>query len=134
MVGWGGLFFLTKPRLAQTGAKPGFPIRAIRKLHKSKDRSSQPKAAGGGSWAWRRLTWGLVLLEGVIDEWEENHDGGIRLLGVLHQVTLLEIFLLLLQLIVGEGDVLHGAVLTGLFHGLEYHGRTCLSIRRGGSG
>lgn len=78
-----------------------------------------PRPAGGGNRAWRWLTWGLVLLEGVVDEWEEKHDGGIRLLGALHQVALLEVFLVLLQLVSGEGDVLHGAVLTCLFHGLE---------------
>lgn len=65
-------------------------------------------------------------MEGIADEWEEKHDGGIRFLGVLHQVTFLEITIpLLFQVIFGEGDVLHGAVLTGLFHGLEYHKRTC---------
>lgn len=88
---------------------------------------------GGGNRAQRRPTWGLVLLEGVIDEWEENHNGGIWFLGVLHQVALLEVVFLLLQLVFGEGDVLHGAVLTCLLHGLEYH-RTCLSIGGGGGG
>ena len=69
-------------------------------------------------------------MEGVIDEWEENHDGGVRLLGVLQQVALLEV-VLLLHLIFGEGNVLLGAVLAGLFHGLEHHRRMHLSIRMG---
>lgn len=69
-------------------------------------------------------------MEGVVDEWEEKHDGGIRFLGVFQQVAFLEIMIpLLLQVIFGEGDVLLGAVLTGLFYRLEYHRRTCL--RRG---
>lgn len=88
---------------------------------------------GGGNRAQRRLTWLLVLLEGVIDEWEEKHNGGIGFLGVLHQAALLEITIpLLLHVVFREGDVLHVAVLTGLFHWLEYQRRTCLSIRRCG--
>lgn len=67
----------------------------------------------------RQLTWCLVFLESVIDEWEESHDGGIGFLGVLHQVAFLEIFILIWQLVFGEGDVLHSAVLTSLFQGLE---------------
>lgn len=94
-----------------------------------KDGSSSPRPVGCGNAAPRQLTWGLVLLEGVADEWEEEHDGGVRLLGALHQVAFLEVTVpLLLDVIFGEGDVLHGAVLTGLFHWLGYHRRTCLSI------
>lgn len=66
----------------------------------------------------RELTWSLVLLEGVIDEREVSHNGGIMFLGILHQVTLLETFVILLDGVAGEGDVLRGAVLTGLFQGL----------------
>lgn len=70
------------------------------------------------------LTWSLVLLEGVIDEWKVSHDGGIRFLRILHQVTLLETLVILLDAVAGEGDVLLGAVLTGLFQGLYRHGKT----------
>lgn len=73
-------------------------------------------------------------MEGVADEWEKGHNGGVGLLGVLQQVALLEVILLLLQLVFEEGDVLHGAVLAGLLHGLEHHRRTRVSIRRGEGG
>lgn len=64
------------------------------------------------------LTWSLVLLEGVIDEWEVDHDGRIGLLGILHHIALLETFVVLLDGVVGEGDILLRAVLAGLFQGL----------------
>lgn len=74
--------------------------------------------ADAGSMTLRELTWSLVLLEGVIDEREVSHNGGSGFLGILHQVTLLETFVVLLDGVAGEGDVLRGAVLTGLFQGL----------------
>lgn len=125
--GCGGCFpFLPKPRLAQTRAKPGFPLVLLEDSISLKTGAVSPRPAGGGNWARRRLTWRLVLLEGVVDEREEKHDGGVGFLGVLHQVAFLEVTIpLLLHIIFGEGDVLHTAVLTALFHGLEYH-RACL--------
>lgn len=69
-----------------------------------------------------QLTWCLVLLEGIIDEREESHNGDIGILGTVHQVALLEAFVIILDVVAGVGDALRTAVLTGLFHGLEDHG------------
>lgn len=89
------------------------------------------KVGGGWDLSSPQLTWGLVILESVADEWEKGHDGGVGLLGVLQQVALLEVILLLLQLVFEEGDVLHGAVLAGLLHGLEQHRRTSCEYQEG---
>lgn len=77
------------------------------------------------------FTWSLVLLEGVIDEWEVDHDGRIRLLGILHHIALLETFVVLLDGVVGEGDILLRAVLAGLFQGLQRHGRAVSTVSLG---
>ena len=105
------------------------PVSALGRPHTSK--SSLSKVGGGWDLSSPQLTWGLVILEGVADEWEKGHDGGVGLLGVLQQVALLEAILLLLQLVFEEGDVLHGTVLTGLLHGLEHHRRTLCEFQEG---
>ena len=97
-------------------------VSALGRPHPSK--SSPSKAGGGWGLSSPGLTWGLVILEGVADEREKGHDGGVGLLGALQQVALLEVILLLLQLVSEEGDVLRSAVLAGLLHGLEHHRRT----------
>lgn len=101
----------------QTRAKSGLPFGVFRRFCKSKN-GLLPVSSRRREHDVRELTWSLVLLEGVIDEREVSHNGGSGFLGTLHQVTLLETFVVLLDGVAGEGDVLRGAVLTGLFQGL----------------
>lgn len=128
-----GAFLSCQTKIGSAWSAARLPVSATGRWHTSQDWSSSLRPVGGGNRAPGQLTWGLVLLEGVADEGEEKHDGSVRLLGVLHQVAFLEVAVpLLFDVIFGEGDVLHRAVLTGLFHWLGYHRRTCVSIRGGG--